>query len=465
MPAHVSWSERFKMSRPPSWWERKGFRVGVLVLAGVFACGAAVAWVVNYFRKTPVRIQKGPDYPLRLVEAGELVSAHVTPVYAQSSGEVVWLIEEGSTVKEGDVLIRLDETAIRQRLEEEERQLIPRKTELARAEQELATVRLTGPLAVRKAEIALEKAMLQLETLQSLPDPNELAVAELDWKLARLTSEKAAKTLARTRELAAWNLATETELKQRELEALDAEANAQLAALRLELVKAGASALSMESARLQVEKARLAVEEARFTSESDIVIAEKAVEVARARLAKAERGLERLRQDLANCAIRSPADGRVAFVDVWKGSQKTSRIEIGETCFHGQVLCRIADPNKMQARIFVNEVDALAVREGLPATVRLTAYPGIELKGRVARIAASASDKNEKLGPLALKKAGKASVSVVEVLVDLEDQPFQTKEDERLQGWRLRGGHTVTVSVDLERTRTSTLVREKDGDA
>jgi len=456
MPAHVSWSERLKMSRGPRWWERRGGRIAVAAaVASLLGTGALLAGVALAFRSPPGGREEKREARARLVEAGELVSAKVTPVYAQSSGQVVWLIEEGSAVAVGDALVRLDETDVRKRLEEEERQIVPRRTELERAEQELRTAKAIGPLAVRRAEVALERALAAMSELQALPDPDDLAAAELDLRLARLSSQKSARDLERTKELAARDLATATELRQRQLEALDAEANAQLALLRLELLKAGATPLSMESARLQVERARLGVEEARFASEADIVIAEKSVEVARARLAKAERSLERLRQDLANCTIVAPAAGRVAFVDVWKGSKQTSRIEVGETCFHGQVLCRIADPDRVQARILVNEVDSMAVREGMPATVRLTAYPGLELAGRVARVGASASDKNEKLGHLALKKAGRAGVNVVEVLVDILERPFPPAQGHRGTAKTLRGGHTVTVMIDLERPDAS----------
>ena len=105
----------------------------------------------------------------------------------------------------------------------------------------------------------------------------------------------------------------------------------------------------------------------------------------------------------------------------------------------------------MQARILVNEVDSMAVREGMPATVRLTAYPGLELAGRVARVGASASDKNEKLGHLALKKAGRAGVNVVEVLVDILERPFPPAQGRHGTAPTLRGGHTVTVMIDLDR--------------
>jgi multidrug resistance efflux pump len=126
----------------------------------------------------------------------------------------------------------------------------------------------------------------------------------------------------------------------------------------------------------------------------------------------------------------------LAFVDTWKGSSELSRIEVGETARWGQLLCKIADPTRMQVVVVVNEVDALEVHRGQPAAVRFTAFPGAVVRGKVASVASTARDRNELLGSLALEKAGRAGVSAVEVVVELDEQPSG-----------LRGGNTALVEI------------------
>jgi HlyD family secretion protein len=426
-------------SRWSAWIEGKRPRL-VLAGAGAVLVATTVALTVAARRGAgrPERPAVTPLSARKLVETGDLRSAEETPVFVMTSGEIIWLIDEGAQVEEGDVVLRIDETTVREQLEEEERQLLPRRKELERAESELEAARTRGTLVVRLNETKLDRARWSLEDIRMRPTPEELTSAQLDLRTASVLRDKTSRELARVEELAGRGLATETELRTARLDALNAGADAGLAELSLDVLKSGSSRLSIESARLSVEKAKLEMEEAAFLSEADVTIAEKAVEIARSRLAKHERQIERRQRDLRNCQVRAPVAGRVAFVEVWKGTSQTSRLEIGETCRWGQLVCKMADPRRMEVRVFVNEVDALRLREGQRANARLTAFPGTEMSGRVSRIGVSATDKNERLGHLALRKAGQAGVNVVEVTIELDGAP---------PGFR--GGYTATVEIDL----------------
>jgi multidrug resistance efflux pump len=386
-----------------------------------------------------------------LVEVGELRSSSVWPVSADASGEITWLIGEGALVGPDDVVARIDDNQTKLRLEEKEREAVPLRSDVELRRQALESVRVLGPLKVRLAQIGLAKAQWQLDDLKLHPTEEELAGARLDLRVAALKHEKAAGELERTRQIAARGLATDTELRQRKLEALGAQADAQLAGLKLSVLSAGADRLTLESARLDAEKSRLIVEEERFASEADIVIAEKDLEVGQANLAQGERELEHYREYLTRYQVKAGASGRVSFPEVWKGTETMSRREVGESIRVGHDLCQVVDPAKLEARLFVNEVDALALREGLPATVRLTALPGVEVPGRVASVSMSAFDKNEKLGRLALEKAGKAGVSVVEVKVRLDlETKIVDADGAAIDLGDLRGGHTATVEIELD---------------
>jgi len=425
-----------------------------LVAAGVALAALLVAVAVPSLRRGSGRVdpEVAPVGPRRvLVEVGELRSSSVLPVSAGASGEITWLIEEGALVGPDDVVARIDDSQITARLEEKERGAVPLRSEVELRQQALETVRVLGPLKVRLAEIGLAQAKWLLDDLKLHPTEEELAGARLDLRVAKLKHEKAAGELERTREIAERGLATDTELRQRKLEALNAQAEADLARLSLSLLSSGADRLTLESARLDVEKAGLIVEEERFASDADIVIAEKDLDVGEANLAKGEQELKRYREDLARYEVKAGASGRVSFPEVWKYTETKSRREVGESIRRGHDLCQVVDPAKLEARVYVNEVDALSLREGLRATVRLTALPGAEVPGRVASVSLTAFDKNEKLGRLALEKAGKAGVSVVEVKVKLDlETKIVDADGGAIDLGDLRGGHTATVEIELD---------------
>ncbi|MHC4252225.1 MAG: HlyD family secretion protein [Planctomycetota bacterium] len=456
MAGDTSWSERLRSARPRSWALIRRVPRGWLAAGAGAAAVAATALVVSAALPPPQTTLVVPAIVEgrgnTITESGDLRSARVTPVYLEVSGEVAWLVEEGTIVEPGDVAIRLTSSTVESRLEQSEQWHTPRKMEVERATQNLASVRTLGPLAGRRAGVRLALMEWRLEDLRRRPTKEELETARIDLRVTELAREKHAAEFERTTALAKRGFATETEVRERRLKALDAEAQAALAKLTLELVSTGATELKLEAARLDVEKARLAVEEAEFASAANITIAEKTLEIARAELANSDRDLERLNRDVANMELKAPVAGRVTFPEMWRWTKDLSRVEVGETVSRGLQVCEIADPSRLQARVNVNEIDALDLEVGLPATARLTAYPGVEVPGRVARIGRSAADKNERLGELALNKAGKADVGVVEVLVDLDFARARAGEGAvAFAPTKLRGGHTVTVEIDLDR--------------
>ncbi len=382
-----------------------------------------------------------------LREIGEIHAEETTDVYSRAMGEVIWLIEEGREVKPGDLLVKLDDTDILLRVEEEERQLVPRRSEYERAATEVETARERRGLRVRQAELRLEVAEWQLTNVLLHPTEDEISLASLEVEEAAHRRNRTRNAYERASDMNARGIVSDVEFKRSRLEALDAEANLKLAELKFELKKKGPTRLAEESARLQVGLAKLALEETRGSAEADLVIAEKAAEIARARVDKAEGYLERLKREHENCSIRASVAGTVRLKEVWKGTGQMSRIHLGEIARWGQAPCSIADASHLQARILINEIDALRIHSSMKAVVRPVALPGVELPGSVRSVSRQAFDKNEKLGQLALKKAGRAGVSVVEVEVDILDADP-----------RVKIGFTAVVEVVLDELPSAVLV-------
>lgn len=455
----ASFSERLRAQRGPGLFRRHRPLVlssGAVVLAAL----AAILWMVLLAGRRTLPetvVARRGLFMVTLREIGEIHAEEVTDVYSRAMGQVIWLIEEGRKVKPGDLLVKLDDTDILLRIEEEERQRDPRRSEYERAVAEVETVKGRLGLRVRQAEQRLEMAQWRLTDIRLHPTEDELSLASLDVEEAAHRCERAQKAYGRASEMNARGIVSDVEFKRSRLEALDAEAGLKLAELRFELKKKGPTRLDEESARLQVELAKLALEEVKASAEADLVIAEKVVEIARARVDKAEGWLVRLRREHENCSIRATVAGTVRMKEVWKGTGQTSRIHLGEIARWGQAPCSVADSSRLQVRILINEVDALRVLPSMKAVVRPVALPGVELPGSVRSISRQAFDKNEKLGHLALKKAGRAGVSVVEVELDLlETDP------------RVKLGFTAMVEIVLDErpsailVPTSTLLYEGD---
>jgi len=114
--------------------------------------------------------------------------------------------------------------------------------------------------------------------------------------------------------------------------------------------------------------------------------------------AAAEHRILEIRRDRAKAAmdhaidnakeltVVSPLDGLVVPQMTWKGNGPAD-IQEGDEMSPGAPVLQVVNQSSMQVRARINQTDLALVRVGLPVTVRLDAYPDLEMAGRVSQIA------------------------------------------------------------------------------
>ena len=114
--------------------------------------------------------------------------------------------------------------------------------------------------------------------------------------------------------------------------------------------------------------------------------------------AKAEHRILEIRRDRAKAAmdhavensraltVVSPIDGLVVPKMTWKGNGPAD-IQEGDEMWPGAPVLQVVNQSSMQVRARINQADLPVVRVGQPVTVRLDAYPDLEMTGRIVQIA------------------------------------------------------------------------------
>jgi HlyD family secretion protein len=114
--------------------------------------------------------------------------------------------------------------------------------------------------------------------------------------------------------------------------------------------------------------------------------------------ATAEHRILEIRRDRAKAAmdhaidnakaltVLSPIDGLVVPNMTWKGNGPAD-IQEGDEVWPGAPVLQVVNQSSMQVRARINQADLPSVRVGLPVTVRLDAYPDLEMTGRITQIA------------------------------------------------------------------------------
>ena len=362
----------------------------------------AAALVVSGCSGAPTETVKADDVP-PVAEGRDLIraEAHVEParwmeveVAPDVGGTVTMAVEEGTTVREGDLLVQL-----------------------ATAEAELAVERAEAALAAADAELARVKAGTRPEEVAVTEARLEVARAEVAEAAARRSGLTAGETTADIAAAQAALAAGQAEEKQafhvheRTMECFAFEwegekyticpalgrpeetaryawhaSQGKLTAAEQELEAAENGA----AARLRDANAGVLAAEARQSSIEAELDLQRAgsrlplITAARAEVRKAEVALETARTALEKRAIRAAFDGTVAEMAV----------HVGDTAAPGQLVAVLAAVDGLQLQtIDLTELDVVRIEVGHPVTVTLDALPDRPLEGEVSRIADQAEDR------------------------------------------------------------------------
>ncbi len=176
------------------------------------------------------------------------------------------------------------------------------------------------------------------------------------------------------------------ELDTDKLEAQRDQARASLDVSRAELENARAGA---DEARINLERLERAFEASggRLPSRQDLDAARAAhdkaraqVNVARANIARSEAALKGFESDLGKAIIRSPIDGLVLNRQVEPGQTVAASLQ-------APILFTLAETlTGMDLSVAVDEADVGEVREGLPATFVVDAYPERRFPARIRQV-------------------------------------------------------------------------------
>jgi multidrug efflux pump subunit AcrA (membrane-fusion protein) len=442
---------------------RKGIRWGLICL-GVLGLGLIAGGVFYYF----AYIQGADKFSdlefqaltrgklvLSFVDKGELEAAESTDIKCRvrSSGRgnsvassIKWLIEEGARVKQDEVLVRLDDSGLKEQLKNQKIVVEGKKSLLVQADKDFEITKiksenevLTAVNNFELAKIDLEKYVGKVAADDIITNWNEAKLREfIKWDEVKLkvwtdmikeraTQKQKEDPTARATELGDFEkklAELEGQLSLAEATLLQNKEKLEWSARMVKLGYVSAStaqadenrykeALEKRNVILMDQKQLLRHDAKRMIldfvnklkqAESQIQVAEKnregtlaqakaKLDEAKSVLAAEESKQSDLEEDIENCTIKAPRDGMVVYhVDERNrfGGSQSNVIAIGESVRESQSIMRIPDLRQMQVRVKVHEGLISRLQEGLPAQIKIA---GVEqpMKGNVRTVSSVAS--------------------------------------------------------------------------
>ncbi len=379
--------------------------LSLLILGGyrLFAGGGRVSNEELVFHSV-----QAMDLPITITERGNLESQQNIEVICEvddvrrdsiNGTPIVWLIENGASVKKGDLLVELDSSPLQERVDgqiiDTERAKALEIQSLAQYENQITqnqTSEADAELRVKLAELELkmyvdkESGTYQLEVEQikrTIDDVNnEILAAQANLELKgnqKLGIESLFKL----------GYAGKSELERSRFDFLQAESQyaAKMNRLRTQLSsldKKETYEREMELLRLEGAMATMErnLQQAIRNNEAKLAQSKAAMESAKKSLKKELERLARYQDQLAKCKIYAPEDGMVAYA-----VSRYGEIREGVAVRQRQHLLSLPNLTHMQVKTSVHESVLDQIATGLPTTIRVDAGADVCYHGSVQSVA------------------------------------------------------------------------------
>ena len=374
----------------------------IVALGALAALGVQKAFLASQETADELATTKVRRGHLRInvSEGGHIEAQRSVAVKCEVPGRstIIKIVEEGSYVKAGDVLVVLDSSDLEERITQQQISCEQAEASYIQAKEQFEIQKSENESKIKAAELKVQFADKDLEKFIEGDQPQRLRSANADITIATEERERAIEKYDATKRLHKKGYITETELKADKLALKRAELRLEEAVAALDLLER--YALERERIQLTTDyeeaiKARERTDRqarAQLTkAEADLKAKESTLKLQKARLAKQK-------DQFAQSTIKAPQAGLV----VYAGSQRryqTVRIEEGAQVRERQTLIQLPDVSTMKVNTKVHEsvVDKISV--GLKATVRIDAFPDLVLGGEVASVAVLPDSQSRWMNP------------------------------------------------------------------
>jgi HlyD family secretion protein len=387
------------------------FLITLIIIAVLVTAGG---WIYqNYFAKAEQPQQEREEVAARpgtltavVNTTGTILPEKQTALSFKSPGRVAKvLVEEGQTVRAGDVLAQLDTTDLEYAVAQAELSLASAQAQLLRVQRDPAQYDLTA------AEASVQSAKAAYNKMLAGPTAEEVRVARANLDQAEVSLKHAQEAYNQVADR------PDVEMLPQALQLEQATKAYEVAKANFELTMRGPTAAELAAARSSIAQAEAGLARLQEgVADEDLLIAQLGVE-------QAQLSLDQARLQLEGAMLTAPHDGTITMVSIKEGELSG-----------GQPAFTLTDLSHYHIDASVDEIDIGRIAEGQPVTTTVDALPGELLTGRVDQIADTSQ----------LDSGGVVSYKVT-IHLDPSDAP-------------VRAGMTANVDIVTERREEVLLV-------
>lgn len=380
-----------KMPGKPVVWIGGGAAVVVIAAILAWAGGAFSAPEQTQYEAAQLYTVKREPLVVSVNQPGEFESRNKVIVKSliRDKMNIEWMIDEGTNVQPGDVLVKMDATPLLDKQTDLEQKRDNAKSSLVAAKVTLENTTSQSDSDTEQAELNAEFAELALEKYIA-PEgeyQQNLKAAQGDVKLATTTLENARNKLEWSRKLFDRKYITESEYKADKASVDKAELDLQISEGKLSLLEKYDYARQKRKLESDLQQAQAKLERVKNKAKADMENAKIQLGTAQANLIRMQRDLDQTIEDLKNAVITSPVSGRVVYAPQGSNWRRSEPLIKGSEVRYNQEIIHIPEAGSMIASIKIDESQRDKVEAGMSCVLSGPNLPDAGLTGKLSNIA------------------------------------------------------------------------------
>lgn len=365
----------------------------MLLLLAVSAAAIVGVWRTDYFRaptatELTAAVMRG-DLKVVITERGDLESSNTYDSRCEVEGREIKIVEilpEGTHVKKGQVVVRFDNEQLTRAHADQEVKLRQAEGKARAAKEELEVAKNKADGDIAKAQLDLDLAILDRDMYVNGEYQVEVKDRKQSIALARKDLEEAQLKLDHFRAFVKKGFGTPEQLRQREAELEQRRYALSRDEDKLMVLEKFTYERKTRELKAKADDAARNLERQRATSRANIAKAQSELEAAEVTVRLESATLDRLKKQLANCAIQAPQDGILVYSKerYW---DPAGRIQAGALVYYRQHIFSLPDLTKMRVRVKIHETLIKKIRVGNSVDITIDAFPTRRLPGKVLSVA------------------------------------------------------------------------------
>jgi len=373
---------RIGLLPPRAWLIALGVAVLLVIclLAGGFFHGQDEEGVIRSYVVRP------RSFPIIVREKGELKSIENIEIKCEVEGEstVVELVDEGTRVEKGDLLLRLNSDELIDRIDQAKLDVAPAESEMINAEEQLKIQESQNGSEIKKSELARQKAETELEKYQQGDYTLQLQQKQVAVQKAERNLERARINVASKRRLFDKNYVSQLDLSEAEKTHIEQQTELAVARGEMDIFKRYTHPQAQQEREAALEEAQRELQRVRLSAASELRHKTAELRTKQQQLKLRKSRLKKLEENLAKTEIRAPTAGLVVYPAPHRWSDESDLV-VGKRVNENQILMRLPDLSAMKAVIAVKEGQTSLVKVGQQAAITVEALDKT-LSGKVSKI-------------------------------------------------------------------------------